>query len=61
MLLAKPFLILVVCLVVRNNSCGNSSPSKFFLFHVNVVPVLFFATDFNLLNHVFVSLTLTLR
>ena len=60
MLLAKAFLILVVCLVVRNNSCGNSSLSKFFLFNVNVVPVLFFVTDFNLFNHVFHSLTVTL-
>ena len=32
MLLAKASLIFVVCLVVRNNSCGNSSSSKFFLF-----------------------------
>ena len=57
-LIAKAFLILVVCLVVRNNSCDNSSSSKFFLFNVNIVPVLFFAADFNLFNYVFVSLTL---
>ena len=58
MLLAKAFLILVVCLVVRNNSCGNSSPSKFFLFILNIVPILFFAPDFNWFNCVFVSITL---
>ena len=28
-LLVKAFPILVICLVVRNNSCGNSSSSKF--------------------------------
>ena len=28
--------------VVRNNSCSNSSSSKFFLFNLNTVPVLFF-------------------
>ena len=31
-LLAKPFLILVVCLVDRNNSCGNSSFKAFLLY-----------------------------
>ena len=41
-LLAKTFLILVVCLDVRNNLCGNSSSSKFFLFNLNIAPVLFF-------------------
>ena len=49
-LLAKAFLILVVCLVVRNNSCGNSSSSQFFLFDLYLVSVLLFATGFNLLN-----------
>ena len=39
-LLAKGFLILVVCLV-RNSSCGNCSSSKVFLFILNIVPVLF--------------------
>ena len=57
-LLAKAFLILVVCLVVRNNSCGNSSSSKLFLFNLNIGPVLFFAADINLLHSVFVSLTI---
>ena len=55
---AKAFLILVVCLVRRNNSCDNSSSSKFFLFNRNIAQVLFFVADFNLLNCVFVSLTL---
>ena len=54
-LLAKAFLILVVCLVVKNNSCGNSSPSKFFLFNLNIVPVLFFAADLNLFNCVLLT------
>ena len=57
MLLAKAFLILVVCLVVRNNSCDNSSSSKFPLFTLNIVPVLLFAADFSLIGYVFVSLT----
>ena len=52
------FLILVVCLVVKSNSCGNSSSSNFFLLVLNIVPVLFFAADFDLFNCVFVSLTL---
>ena len=57
-LLAKAFIILVVCFVVRNNSCGNSSSSNFFLFNLNIVPVLFLLIlSFNLLNCVFVSLT----
>ena len=54
--LAKAFLILVVCLVVRNKSCGNSSSSMFFLFIFNIVHVLFFAGDFNLFNCVSVKL-----
>ena len=58
-LLAKAYFILVFCLIVRNNSCGSSSSSKFFLFNLNVFPVLFFAADFNLFNCVHVSLTLT--
>ena len=57
--LAKAFLILVVCLVVRNNSCGNSASSKFFLFNLNIVPLLFLAAVYNLFNCLFVSLTLT--
>ena len=55
-LLANTFLNLVVCFVVRNNSFGNSSSSKFFLFNLNIVPTLFFAADFNLFNCIFVSL-----
>ena len=58
MLLAKAFLISVVCLAVRNNSYGNPSPSAFFLPNFNIVSVLFFAADFSLFNYVFVSLTL---
>ena len=56
-LLAKAFLTLVVCLVVTNNSCGNSSSWKFFLFTLNTVSALFFAVYFNLFNSVNVSLT----
>ena len=59
MLLAKAFLILVISLVVRNNSCGNPLSSKFFLFILNILSVLFSATDFDLLKYcVFVSLIL---
>ena len=47
-LLAKAFLTLVACIIITINSCFNSSSSKFFLFIVNIVPVLFFAADFNL-------------
>ena len=57
-LLAKAFIILFVCLVVRNNSCGNSSSWKFFLFIFDIVPVLAFAADLSLFNFVFVSSTL---
>ena len=56
--LAKAFLVLGDCLVVRNNSCGNYSSSKFLLFNLNIVTVLFFAADFNLSNFVLVSLIL---
>ena len=49
-LLAKAFLIFVVCLVVRNNSCGNSSSSKLLLFNLNIVLVLLFVSDFNSFN-----------
>ena len=45
-LLAKVFLILAVCLVVRNNLCSNSPSSKFFWFSFNIVSALFFAADF---------------
>ena len=45
--------MLVPCLMVRNNSCGNFSYSKVFLFNLNIVLVSFFAADFNLLNCVF--------
>ena len=47
-MLAKAVHIFVVCLVARNNSCGNSSSSKFFSFNLNIVPVLCFAADFNI-------------
>ena len=57
MLLAKAFLILVVGLVVENNSCGDSSSSFFTLFILDTVPI-FFAADLNFLRCVFVSLTL---
>ena len=57
-LLAMAFLVLVVCLVVKNNSCGYSSSWKFFLFDLNIILLLFFAEDFNLFNCVFVTLTL---
>ena len=40
-LLAKAFFILVTCLVVKKNSCGNSSSWKFFLFILIIIPVLF--------------------
>ena len=46
-------LILVAYLFVLNNSCDNSSFSMFFLFNLNIVPVLFLAADFNLHNCVF--------
>ena len=58
-LLAKTILILLICLAVRNNSCGNSSCSKFFLFILYDVPVFFLAADFHLFNSVFVNLTVT--
>ena len=61
MLLAKAFVILVVCPVVRSNSCGSSSCSKFFLFNLYTVPVIFFTADFNLFNCVFANLTLISR
>ena len=57
-LLAKAFLFVVFCLVVKNNSWWKSSSWKFFLVILNVVPLLFFAADFNLFSCVFVSLTL---
>ena len=59
--LAKAFLTLVVCLVVRNKSCGNSLSSMFFLFILNIVHVLFFAADFNLFNCVSVKLIILLQ
>ena len=51
--------ILTDCLIVINNSCGNSSFSVFFLFILNTAPFLFFEADFNLFNCVFVSLILS--
>ena len=50
--------VLIACLVVRNNSYGNSSSSKFILVNPYIVPFSFFAADFNLFSCVFVSLTL---
>ena len=58
MLLSKVLLILVACLVVRNDSCRNSSSSKFLLFNLNIALVLFYAADFNLFNYVFANLIL---
>ena len=46
MLLTKAFLILVVCLVVRNSSCGNIPSLKFLLFDLNIVLLLFFCYRF---------------
>ena len=57
-LLLKTFLISVVCLVVRNNSCGNCSSSNFSLIILNIIPVLFYPADDNFFNCAFVSLTL---
>ena len=42
-------LILIFCLVVKNNSCGNSSFWKCFLVILNFAPVLFFAAYFRFL------------
>ena len=57
-LLTKAFLILVVHLVVTNNSCENSSSWKFLLFVLNIAKVLFCVADIILFTCVFVSLTL---
>ena len=61
MSLAKAFLILVVFLIIRNDSCGNSSCLKVFLFvfYIFSVSVLFFIADLTLFSCVFVSLSLT--
>ena len=40
--------ILMVCFVLANNSCGNSSCLKYFLFNLNIASFSFFAADFNL-------------
>ena len=61
MLLAVAFLILVVCLAVRNNSYCNSSSGKILIFILKIVHVLFFAADLNLFDCVFVSVTLASR
>ena len=60
MLFAKAVLIFDVCFVVRNNSCGNSSSSKFFLFNLNIVAALFFAADFNFSNCVYLLVEISL-
>ena len=39
---------------VRSSNIGNSSSSKFFLFNLDIVPVLFFAADFNLIVYLLV-------
>ena len=57
-LLAEAFLILAVCLVVRNDSYRSYLSSKLFLFNLNIVLVLFFAAAFNLFSCIFVRLTL---
>ena len=56
-ILSEGVSILFFCLFVKNNSWGNSSTWTFFLVILNVVPVLYFAADFNLLSSVFASLT----
>ena len=53
-LFAKTYLVLVVCLVVRNNSCSKFWSSQFFLLNLNIAHALFYTADFNLLNCVFV-------
>ena len=50
-LLVKTFLVLIVCLVVRNNLCA----IFFFLFILNIAPALFFPADLNFFNCAFVS------
>ena len=57
-MLAKTILILFFCLVISNNLSGNSPDSKFFLFTVDAVPALFFASDFSLFSWLFFSLAL---
>ena len=54
----KVFLILVVCLVVRNNLCDNSSSLMFISFIINIVSVFISAADLNLFHCEFLSLTL---
>ena len=44
-LLTMIFLILLVCLVIRNNSFGNSWSWSFFFLIVNIVSFIFFAAD----------------
>ena len=50
LLLEKAYLILAVCLIVKNNSCCNYSSSTFFLFFLNIALFLSFAADFNFFN-----------
>ena len=59
-LLFIAFLILVIYLLVFNNSCGSSSLLKFFILVRKVAPSLFLTAFFNLLSCKFVSLTFTL-
>ena len=60
-LLAEIFLILVFCLVVKNISWASSSSWRVSFLIVNVIPVLFFAVDFDLSSWLFVSLLLLLH
>ena len=46
-LLLKAFLIFVFCLVVSNNSCGQSLPLNIFKLILKVVPVLFLTASFS--------------
>ena len=47
--LAKPLLNLFVCPLVRNDTCGNSSPSIDFILNFDIIPVYVVATDFSFL------------
>ena len=60
MLFPKAVLIFDAYFVVRKNSCGHSSSSKFFLFNLNNVPALFFAADFNFFNCLYLLVEISL-
>ena len=58
-LLAKPFPILTVYVVARNNSCGNSSSSKLSLFNLSIVPIFFLLHILNcLIGYLITSVSL---